>query len=288
MNLPYSKNSITIVKLIRETKRATTCRREGVFMTITAAAIQFTVKQGDVDANLASVRAALHRVAGEGADLVVLPEMWSSGFAYKNLNELALRTERIVAELLELSARYKMVIVGSMPEPNGDKVFNSVHVVDNGALAGIYRKIHLFSLLGEDRAFSGGDSWLLADTSIGKIGVIVCYDLRFPELSRRLAVEGAEVICVPAQWPKPRQEHWRTLLRARAIENQLFVVACNACGMIGKLDFFGMSMIIDPKGELLAEGEESEGEIIAPLDMQGMTDWRAQIPCFNDRKPELY
>lgn len=257
-------------------------------MNIIAAAIQFNVKQGDVDANLAYVREAIPRVAGEGANLAVLPEMWSSGFAYKNLNELALRTRGIVDELLELSSRYKLVIVGSMPEPNGDKVFNTVYVVDNGVLAGVYRKIHLFSLLGEDRAFSGGESWLLAETSIGRVGVIICYDLRFPELSRRLAVEGAQVICVPAQWPKPRQEHWRTLLRARAIENQIFVVACNACGTIGKLDFFGMSMIIDPKGELLGEAGESEVEIVAPLDMQAMLDWRAQIPCFNDRKPESY
>jgi len=255
---------------------------------IQAAAIQFTVKQGDVDANLAYVREALPRVAGQGANLAVLPEMWSSGFAYRNLNELALRTKGIVEELLELSARHKLVIVGSMPEPNGDKVFNTVYVADNGRLSGVYRKIHLFSLLGEDRAFSGGDSWLLAETTIGKVGVIICYDLRFPELSRRLAVEGAQVICVPAQWPKPRQEHWRTLLRARAIENQLYVVACNACGTIGKLDFFGMSMIIDPKGELLAEAAENEGEIFAALDMQGMNDWRAQIPCFSDRKPDFY
>jgi predicted amidohydrolase len=257
-------------------------------MTIKAAAIQFNVKQGDVDANLAYVREALPRVAAQGANLAVLPEMWSSGFSYKNLKELAKRTDGIVEELLTLSRELKLVIVGSMPEPNGDKVFNAIYVADNGTLAGIYRKIHLFSLLGEDRAFSGGDSWLLADTSIGKIGVIICYDLRFPELSRRLAVEGAQVICVPAQWPKPRQEHWRTLLRARAIENQLFVVSCNACGLIGKLDFFGMSMIIDPKGEVLAEAGESDGEILADLDMQALYDWRAQIPCFNDRKPESY
>ena len=257
-------------------------------MTINAAAIQFNVKQGDVDANLAYVRAALPRVAAQGANLAVLPEMWSSGFAYKNLNELALRTAGIVEELQALSRELKLVIVGSMPEPNGDKVFNTIYVIDNGAIAGVYRKIHLFSLLGEDRAFSGGDSWLLADTSIGKVGVIICYDLRFPELSRRLAVEGAQVICVPAQWPKPRQEHWRTLLRARAIENQLYVVSCNACGIIGKLDLFGMSLIIDPKGELLGEMGENEGEIIAPLDIQVMNEWRAQIPCFNDRKPEFY
>jgi omega-amidase len=255
---------------------------------IHAAAIQFNVKQGDVDANLAYVREALSRAAGQGANLVVLPEMWSSGFSYRDLNQLALRTEGIAAELLELSARHKLVIVGSMPEPNGDKVFNTIHVADNGTLAGLYRKIHLFSLLGEDRAFSGGNSWLLANTTLGKVGVIICYDLRFPELSRRLAVEGAQVICVPAQWPKPRQEHWRTLLRARAIENQLFVISCNACGIIGKLDFFGMSMIIDPKGELLGEAGESEGEVFASLDLQAMDDWRRQIPCFNDRRPECY
>jgi predicted amidohydrolase len=186
---------------------------------IKAAAIQFNVKQGDQDANLDYVRKALERVASEGAQLAVLPEMWSSGFAYRSLNELALRTAGIVEELLELSARLKLVIVGSMPEPNGDKVFNAIHVIDNGRLAGVYRKMHLFTLLGEDRVFSGGDNWLLAETSIGKVGVMVCYDIRFPELARRLALEGARVICVPAQWPKPRDEQWRTLLRARAIEN---------------------------------------------------------------------
>lgn len=255
---------------------------------INATTIQFNVKQGNVDANLDYVRAALKRVSEQGANLAVLPEMWSSGFAYKNLNELALRTPGIVEELLELSRTLKMVIIGSMPEPHGTKVFNTIYVVDNGVLAGTYRKLHLFSLLGEDKAFDSGDSWLLANTTIGKIGVIICYDLRFPELSRRLALEGADVICVPAQWPKPRQEHWRTLLRARAIENQLFVVACNACGQIGKLDFFGMSMIIDPKGEVLAEGGEAECEMTTQLDLQIMADWRKQIPCFNDRRPEIY
>jgi predicted amidohydrolase len=255
---------------------------------IQAAAIQFNITPGDVDANLAYVRTALARVAAQGANLVVLPEMWSSGFSYRNLNELAGRTAGIVDELLELSRSLKLVIIGSMPEPHGEKVFNTVYLADNGTLAGVYRKMHLFSLLGEDRAFDSGDSWLLADTSLGKIGVIICYDLRFPELSRRLALEGARVLCVPVQWPRPRQEHWRTLLRARAMENQLFVVSANACGLIGKLEFPGLSVIIDAKGDLLAEANDDECEIIATLDMQAMADWRAQIPCFNDRRPELY
>ena len=257
-------------------------------MRIKAAAIQFNVKTGDVEANLAYVRQALERVASEGAQLAVLPEMWSTGFAYRNLNQLALGTVGIVEELLELSKNLKLVIVGSMPEPNGDKVFNTIYVIDNGKLAGIYRKMHLFTLLGEDRAFSGGDGWLLADTSIGKVGVMVCYDIRFPELSRRLALEGARIICLPAQWPKPRDEQWRTLLRARAIENQLFVISSNACGLIGKLDFFGMSMIIDPTGVVLADAGEKECEVVAELDMNVLENYRAQIPCFADRKPEYY
>lgn len=258
-------------------------------MELSAAAIQFNVQQGDLDANLVYVRQALARVAAQGAKLAVLPEMWSTGFAYRNLAELAGRTAAVVAELQQLSARHQLVIIGSQPEPAGDgRVYNTAHVIDNGRLVASYRKLHLFSLLGEDKAFKGGDGWCLAETSLGKIGVIICYDLRFPELSRRLALEGARLICVPAQWPKPRQEHWRTLLRARAIENQLYMVSSNACGPIGKLDFFGMSMIIDPKGEVLADAGEQPGEIVAPLSWEAMDAWRAQISCFNDRRPELY
>lgn len=256
---------------------------------ITAAAIQFNVRQGESAANRSYVRTALARVADLGANLVLLPEMWSTGFAYKTLNELAQKTEAVVAELQELSARHKLVIIGSQPEPAGDnRVYNTAHVIDNGQVVAAYRKLHLFSLLGEDKAFKGGDACCLTETSLGKIGVIICYDLRFPELARRLALEGARVLCVPAQWPKPRQEHWRTLLRARAIENQQYVVSANACGLIGKLDFFGMSMIIDPQGEVLVDAGEQEGEIVAPLSWQAMDDWRARIPCFADRRPELY
>lgn len=255
---------------------------------VKAAAVQFTIALGEIGPNLAHVRQSLEKLALEGVQLAVLPEMWATGFAYKELNTLAAQTEGLVSELTELSANYRMVIVGSLPEPHGGKVYNTAYVLDNGRLLGKYRKIHLFSLMQEDRSFDSGDSWLLVESSVGKIGVFICYDLRFPELARRLAIEGAEILVVPGEWPKPRQEHWRTLMRARAIENQLFVVAANCCGMTGKLDFFGMSMIIDPKGELLAEAGYEQQNIVATLDFDAMTAWRQQIPCFNDRKPEIY
>lgn len=256
--------------------------------TVKTAAVQFTISLGEIEPNLAHVRSELARLAEAGTKLVVLPEMWATGFAYKQLNELAQRTAGIVRELADLSRRYGMVIVGSLPEPHDGKVYNTAYVLDNGELKGTYRKIHLFSLMQEDRSFDGGDSWLLVETSAGKLGVFICYDLRFPELARRLAVEGAEILVVPGEWPKPREEHWRTLLRARAIENQLFVVSANCCGIVGKLDFFGMSMIIGPKGEVLAEGGYEPAAVSADINFGEMAAWREQIPCFNDRKPEYY
>jgi predicted amidohydrolase len=255
---------------------------------IKAAAVQFNIRLGDINANVAYVRSALERLTDQGCQLAVLPEMWCCGFDYKNLTELAQRTPEVVEEMGRLSDRYGMVLVGSLPEPDGEKVCNTAYLLDRGKLAGKYRKIHLFSLMNEDRSFTGGDSWLVADTSAGRVGVFICYDLRFPELARRLAVEGAEILAVPGEWPKPREEHWRTLLKARAIENQLFVVATNCCGVTGKLDFFGSSLIIGPKGEFLAEGGYENSELTATLDFAEMENWRQQITCFPDRKPDYY
>jgi predicted amidohydrolase len=255
---------------------------------IKAAAIQFTIQLGDIDANVAHVREAVARVAAQGCRLAVLPEMWSTGFAYKSLNELACRTPETVEEMGRLSREHGLVLVGSLPEPDGERVCNTAYVLDRGELVAKYRKIHLFSLMNEDRAFSGGTSWCVVDTSAGRIGVIICYDLRFPELTRRLAVEGAEIVVVPGEWPKPRDEHWRVLLKARAIENQHFVIAANCCGVVGKHDFFGSSLIIGPKGEFLAEGGYEPTELVATLDFDQMETWRSQITCFPDRKPEYY
>ncbi|MCM2357573.1 MAG: carbon-nitrogen family hydrolase [Geobacteraceae bacterium] len=255
---------------------------------IKAAAVQFNIKLGDIDANVEHVRSAVARLAREGVQLAVLPELWSCGFHYRELPELARRTPEVVEEMGRLSAEYGMVLVGSLPEPDGEKVCNTAYLLDRGRLAGKYRKIHLFSLMNEERSFTGGDSWLVADTSVGRLGVFICYDLRFPELARRLALEGAEILVVPGEWPKPREEHWRTLLRARAMENQLFLVATNCCGVQGKLDFFGASLIIGPKGEILAEGGYENCEPAASLDFSVMANWREQIPCFRDRKPACY
>jgi predicted amidohydrolase len=255
---------------------------------LVAAAIQFNITLGEIDRNLVKAEAALRRAAARGAQLAVLPEMWSAGFAYKKLPELAAATPRVLEAVARLSRELDLVVVGSLPELVDGKVCNTAYVTDRGVLAGSYRKLHLFSLMNEDEHIAAGAHSTVVDTVVGKIGLAVCYDLRFPELFRKLALDGAEIICLPGEWPAPRQLHWRTLLRARAIENQCFVVAANCCGRQGKLDFFGMSLIIAPRGELLAEGDDFATELVATCDFQELTDYRAQITCFADRRPDVY
>jgi len=255
---------------------------------LTTAAIQFNIQLGAVDANLGKARAGLQRVAAAGARLAVLPEMWSTGYDYPRLAELAGETPRVLEQVAAVSRESCLVVVGSLAERAGDQIFNTAYVIDRGEVVGSYRKLHLFSVMREDRFLGAGERTLVVPTSVGRLGLAICYDLRFPELFRKLALEGAEIICLPAEWPKPRQEHWRTLLRARAIENQLFVAACNCCGVQGKLDFFGMSLLIAPRGEVLAEGGEVDSELLARFDPRELDDYRSQIPCFRERRPEIY
>ena len=255
---------------------------------VTAAAIQFNITLGEIDRNLAKAEVALRRVAEKGAQLAVLPEMWSAGFAYKKLAELAAETPRVLERIASLSAELNLTVVGSLPELTGGKVCNTAYVTDRGRPAGSYRKLHLFSLMNENEHIAAGEQSAVVETSVGKLGLAVCYDLRFPELFRKLALDGAEIVCLPGEWPAPRQLHWRTLLRARAIENQCFVVAANCCGRQGKLDFFGMSLIIAPRGELLAEADDFATELVATCDFQELADYRGQITCFADRRPDVY
>lgn len=256
--------------------------------TLTASAIQFNIEIGDIKANLVKSTAALRRIAARNAQLAVLPEMWSCGYDYKNLKKLAEQTPQVLQQWQELCAELGLVSVGSLPEHAEGHIYNTAYLIDKGRIAGCYRKLHLFSTMGEDRFLAAGDAVLVADTSIGRVGVAICYDLRFPELFRKLALDGAEIICVPAEWPKPRQEHWRTLLRARAIENQLFIAAANCCRVQGKLDFFGLSQLISPLGHVLASADEEDTELVAEFDFAEMISYRQKIDILADRRADIY
>jgi omega-amidase len=256
---------------------------------IIAGCCQFHVQPALVDANLATAERAIADLSARGCRLGVLPEMWPCGFPYPNLLEMARTSPDVLEQLAGMAARFGMVIVGSLPEEEGGTVFNTSYVLDStGEIAGKYRKAHLFSLYREHLHFGRGDAPLLCETSAGKLGVMICYDLRFPELARRLAVDGAQILCVSALWPLARIDHWSLLLRTRAVENQLFTIGCNGCGTDDRITWGGCSMAASPFGAVLAQAGPEEETITAALNFDEIDSFRKLIPCFEDRAPEVY
>lgn len=251
------------------------------------ASVQFDIKLGDADANLSYALSEIRRLSKEGIKLIILPEMWSTGYAWRRLGKLSERTPEIIEELKKASKK-RIIIIGSMPEKDRESIYNTAYVIDSGRLIGKYRKIHLFTPMKEDYFLKAGNETLLCNTSLGKIGVLICYDVRFPELARKLTLEGAEILVIPAEWPHPRLEHWRALLKARAIENQLFVIAANRCGKQGMTRFCGRSMIVNPWGEVISEAKEEEATITAEIDLGLVARYRKEMPALKDRRPEVY
>ncbi len=258
-------------------------------MKFRAGCVQFDIKREELERNLDFVISSLEKLSEEEVKLVVLPELWAAKFDIVKAEALWDFSQVALHKVASLSKKYGMVIVGSLIEKEGKDYFNTAYITDeSGVEIARYRKVHLFSMAGENSYFKSGSEMVMTDSSIGKLGLIICYDLRFPELSRRLALEGAEILVVPAQWPKARVQHWRTLALARAIENQFFVVACNRTGLDKEEDYPGDSLIVDPWGEVLAEGGDEEGFIVAEIDLDKMKNVRQTMKCFDDRRPDLY
>ncbi len=260
----------------------------------TAACLQFDVRAGDVAANLVAVRAAIDEAKDSDARLCVLPELWSTSFLETYSDALLKEVEDAENELRELSREHGLVIVGSTIEPSDGRFYNTAYVHENGETLGKYRKIHLFSPNAEDRHHTAGEEPLIVQTGVGKLGVLVCYDLRFPELSRYYFHNQVEILVVPGQWPEARSQHWRTLLRARAIENEMFVVGCNRTGQEASLKngepmpFPGDGRIIAPTGEILASGTGDAGAVIAEIERRKVRTMRRILPLNRDLRPAVY
>jgi omega-amidase len=251
--------------------------------------VQFDVKQGDLQSNLITVHDAIIRLAGKGAVLAVLPELWSNGFDPSRMKSFAEKTPEVIKGLSRLAEGNRIMIAGSMPEFHDGHAYNTLFLIDEqGSVAGAYRKIHLFSPLGENACFKAGNRPAACRTSIGVVGMMICYDLRFPELCRSLALQGAQLIVVSAQWPESRIEHWDVLLRARAIENQVFIIACNRIGKYGDLCFPGHSQIISPSGKALTMLGDGPGEAFAELDLAEISILKRQFDIIGGRIPEAY
>jgi len=251
--------------------------------------VQFDVKLGDLDSNLSTALDGLGQLGTLDVKLAVLPEMWSCGFDNHRLSVHAQKTPAVLDRLCKVALEYNMVIAGSMPEASDNKIFNTLYVLDsNGSLAGVYRKIHLFSLTDEDKFYAAGNAAVVCETSVGPLGLMTCYDLRFPELCRSLALKGALAVVVPAQWPAVRIHHWDILLRARAIENQFFIVAANRCGEESGLVYGGHSQIVTPLGNVPAMAEHGVSVQNAGIDFREISEFRNKIPCLNERVPGSY
>lgn len=264
---------------------------ESTASSLTLALGQMNIALGDPETNLDTVRRLTAEAAARGAQVVLFPELWGTGYDLTHASRYASSLdEGLFAETAALARRHGLYLIGSNLERLAPERFANTLTVfsPRGELLASYAKVHLFRLMDEHHHLSPGERLVVADLPWGKAGLAICYDLRFPEMFRAYALAGAKMVFLPAEWPHPRLSHWRTLLRARAIENQMFVVACNRVGSDGRNEFFGHSCVIDPWGETLVEAAEEETLLTVTIPLDEVERVRAKIPVFGDRRPEVY
>ena len=257
---------------------------------LTIALAQMDVPPGQPEVNLGRARDFAIQAREAGADLLLLPELWLHGYDLERAEEWAAPLgEGGFAHMAGLARESGLHLAGTLLERHDGGVSNTaVLYAPDGTLLGSYRKIHLFRLMQEPRYLVPGDHATLCPTPWGPVGLAICYDMRFPELFRAMALAGAVLFLVPAQWPVRRVEAWFLLARARAAENELFVAACNRVGSDGQVTFPGRSCLVDPWGNTLVEGDSNERLLIAHADMQEVRKTRRYLTVYEDRRPEAY
>ncbi|MGI5891954.1 MAG: carbon-nitrogen family hydrolase [Bacillota bacterium] len=257
-----------------------------------AAVLQFNIQSGDVEGNRKKASDLIIQAAEQGAELVLLPELWNCGYALDRLSELAETSRGSSIRMLQKLAKKNnlFIIGGSIGEKKDGKFFNTSFAINQeGNIVSKYRKVHLFSLgLEEHKYFSPGGEWVLTQTPWFTVGMMVCYDLRFPEFARNLVMRGARLLTIPAQWPTSRETDWRILCQARAIENQCFVMSANRTGTdINGLEYNGASLIINPWGRIVVDAKDKSGAFVAELDLSMLEEENQKIDVFGDRRAIL-
>lgn len=282
--------------------------------------IQMNMKLGDREYNFSHAEELIHQAVKGDPDVIVLPETWNTGFFPRE--ELAEMADSDAAETIRrigaLAKAYQVnIVAGSIANRKAAKeknaanasekstdernaagkgaggknrnVYNTACVFDRcGNCIATYDKVHLFSPMGEDDAFAAGDCTGQFTLDGIQCGLIICYDLRFPEWVRKTALPGIDILFVVSQWPVARTSHLLALTTARAIENQTFVVCCNSCGMAYDTVYGGSSAILDPLGEMITSAGAEEMILTADCDFSQIEAIRRAIPVFHDRRPELY
>lgn len=254
------------------------------------ACVQMDIVFGEPEKNYQQVLDYLTEAAENGADTIVLPEMWNTGYALTELNTLADSTNRTVEMLTKFAKEKSVNIVGgSVSTEKNNGFYNTMYVVNKkGELVSEYDKAHRFGLMNEHIHLEEGDSLGTFKLDNVVYGGVICYDIRFPEWIRAQALNDAKLIFVSAEWPEPRIDHWRTLLQARAIENQCFIVGVNRIGSDPNNVFGGSTMVIAPWGEIRLDMQKEEGIGYVEIDLQEVEEVRKRIPVFDDRREKLY
>jgi omega-amidase len=260
-------------------------------MEITIALAQMAVALGEPEQNRATAQSMAAQAAVQGADLLLLPELWATGYDLDRSDDYAAPLDAgHFALMAGLARAHGLYVVGTALEANSSgRPYNTAALYGpEGDLRGAYRKVHLWAPLGEVEHMTPGDSLPAFDLPWGRVALSICYDLRFPELWRHYADAGAQLILIPAEWPSRRVEHWRLLLRARAVENQLFVAGCNRAGTGADGVFGGHSAVVDPWAHGLVEAGPEPGLFVTSVDLDQVARSRELFPFLADRRPEVY
>lgn len=265
-------------------------------MRITVSVAQLAVARSEWERNLEKGAAVIAEAARRGSDLVCFPEMWTTGFDWEANKRLAPEHEKAKDRVASLAREHRIWVSGSMLSLNGDGSVSNTHRLfdPDGETRGTYSKAHLFSMMNEHLHEKAGESLCVVDAPWGLTALSVCYDIRFPELFRCYALKGAVLTLSPMAFPYPRLSHWKVLVRARAIENQMFMVGPNQVGSEdfgadGVATYFGASVIIDPWGGTVIEaGETGEMLLTATIDTEQAAEVRKKMKVLSDRRPDLY
>lgn len=257
---------------------------------------QLEVKRGDPSHNLDLIRRAAQQASAQDSDILCLPEMVTTGFDWKKNRELLAGSHQHHREVADIAKTHKIAICGSFLErsSSGNPCNTLLYFDRHGTELARYRKLYLFSLFKEDQHVEPGQEFVVRDIKHCRAGFAICYDLRFPELFRKNTDLGAEIQILPAAFPHPRLEHYRTLVCARAIENQCFFIAINQAGVeghgqsVGKTHYFGHSMVVDPWGEIVAEAGEDPELLTVEIDLDRVAKTRSKMTVLEDRRPEIY
>lgn len=253
--------------------------------------IGMNMRAGDTEYNFTHAEELLRKAAAF-SDVIVLPETWNTGFFPKeNIDAFADKDGKRAKELFyRISKEHGVCIVGgSVTEEKAGKIYNTCYIYDKkGECVSSYSKAHLFSHMGEDLFYSAGDGIQIFSIGDIKAAVIICYDIRFPEFTRKAALMGAELLFVPCQWPAERIEILQILGKGRAAENQMYALVCNSAGAMNGTVFGGKSFAASPTGEIIGKASESEEILTVDIDIEKVRKLRESFNVFADRREELY